>query len=167
MADLSDFRVGVVTVSTSRAEGSAEGDSSGDALAACAEELGGRVILRETISDEQPVIAATLREACDIQRCELVLTTGGTGLSPDDVTPEATREIAERLAPGFAEAMRLASRESTEMWMLSRGVAVTRGNSLIVNFPGSRKAIHECWSAIAIALPHALRLLSGADDAHP
>ncbi len=163
---LGGIRVAVLTVSTSRAEGSGEGDAGGDALAACAEELGGQVIVRELISDERSVIVATLREACDVQRCELVLTTGGTGLAPDDVTPEATREVAERLAPGLAEAMRLASRESTPMWMLSRGVAATRGSSLILNFPGSRKAIPECWNAISGALPHALRLLAGTERSH-
>lgn len=165
--DLSGFRVAVLTVSTTRAEGSGKEDASGNALAARAEELGGQVIVRETVSDERAVIAAALRDACDVQRCELVLSTGGTGLAPDDVTPEATREIAERLAPGFAEAMRLASSRSTPMWMLSRGVAATRGSSLILNFPGSRKAIPECWEAIAAALPHALRLLAGIERGHP
>lgn len=161
------FRVAVITVSTSRARGSGAADGSGDALASCAEEIGGQVIVRETISDDREVIAAALRQACDVERCELVLTTGGTGFAPDDVTPEATREVAERLAPGLAEAMRLASREATEMWMLSRGVAAIRAGSLIVNFPGGEKAIRECWDAIATALPHALRLLAGSESGHP
>jgi molybdenum cofactor synthesis domain-containing protein len=95
-----------------------------------------------------------------------VLTTGGTGFAPDDVTPEATLAVADREAPGIAEAMRLASREHTAHWMLSRNVAAIRGRTLIVNFPGSPKAIAEAGEAIAEALPHALRLLAGESGGH-
>jgi molybdopterin biosynthesis enzyme MoaB len=82
------------------------------------------------------------------------------------VTPEATRDVIEREAPGIAEAMRAVSREHTPKWMLSRGVAGIRGGALIVNFPGSPRSIAECGEAIAAALPHALRLLAGADNSH-
>jgi molybdopterin adenylyltransferase len=95
-----------------------------------------------------------------------VLTTGGTGLSPDDVTPEATRAAIDREAPGIAEAMRAASREHTDKWMLSRGVAGTRGRTLIVNFPGNPPSIEQAGAAIAHALPHALALLARDDAGH-
>jgi molybdenum cofactor synthesis domain-containing protein len=90
-----------------------------------------------------------------------VLTTGGTGFSPNDLTPEATRAVIEREAPGIPEAMRAASRLHTRHWMLSRGVAGIRGSTLIINFPGSPGSIGEAGEAIATALPHALELLAG------
>jgi molybdenum cofactor synthesis domain-containing protein len=95
-----------------------------------------------------------------------VLTTGGTGFSPNDLTPEATRAVVEREAPGIPEAMRAASRPHTRHWMLSRGVAGIRGTTLIVNFPGNPKSIREAGEAIAGALPHALELLAGKRSAH-
>ena len=110
----------------------------------------------EVVPDERELIAGRLRWWADEGGCELVLTTGGTGLSPDDVTPEATRAVIEREAPGIAEAMRAASREHTDKWMLSRGVAGTCGRTLIVNFPGNPPAIEQAGAAIAAALPHAL-----------
>ena len=96
----------------------------------------------------------------------MVLTSGGTGLSPDDVTPEATRAVLEREAPGIAEAMRAASRPHSGNWMLSRGVAGTRGRTLIVNFPGSPRSIGQCGASLAAALPHALALLAGERTRH-
>jgi len=149
----------ILTISTSRARGDGE-DESGPALAAFAERLGAKVIGTEVVPDERELIAGRLRWWCDEGGCELVLTTGGTGLSPDDVTPEATRDVIDREAPGIAEAMRAASREHTDTWMLSRGVAGTRGRTLIVNFPGNPPAIDQAGEAIAAALPHALGLLA-------
>ncbi len=107
-----------------------------------------------------------MRHWCDVERCGLVLTTGGTGFSPTDVTPEATRAVIDREAPGLAEAMRLVSREYTRHWMLSRAVAGIRGQTLIVNFPGSPRSIAQAGAAIADALPHALALLAGGDSTH-
>lgn len=159
-------RAAVITISSSRALGGSEPDVSGAELAAFAEHLGAEVLVRELVSDNSAAIEETLKRVCDIDRCELVLTTGGTGFSPDDVAPEATLTVAERMAPGIAEAMRLASREHTPHWMLSRNVAVIRGESLIVNFPGSPKAIGEAGAAIAEALPHALRLLAARPVDH-
>jgi molybdopterin adenylyltransferase len=95
-----------------------------------------------------------------------VLTTGGTGMAPSDVTPEATRAVLDREAPGIAEAMRAASRKHTPHWMLSRSVAGIRGSTLIVNFPGNPRAIGESSESIAGALPHALSLIAGRRSSH-
>ncbi len=158
-------KAAILTVSTSRADGDGE-DLSGDGLAAFASGIGAEVVGRDLIADERDLVEEQLRYFSDELGCDLVLTTGGTGFAPDDVTPEATRAVADRDAPGIAEAMRLASREHTPHWMLSRNVAVIRGRTLIVNFPGNPKAIAESGEAIAPALPHALRLLAGENDRH-
>jgi len=157
------MRAAVITISDSRSAGEAE-DESGARLAAFAESLGAEVAGREAIPDDQAVIEERLRHWCDEGGCELVLTTGGTGFAPRDVTPEATLAVIERAAPGIAEAMRLASRDHTDLWMVSRGVAGVRGRALIVNFPGSPKSIDETGPAIAGALRHAVELL--ADGSH-
>lgn len=159
-------RAAVVTVSTSRAAGEAT-DEGGPELERFAERIGAQVVAREVVPDDWDRIAAVLRDLADHNRCELILTTGGTGFAPSDVTPEATRESIEREAPGLAEAMRAASREHTPHWMLSRALAGVRGRTLIVNFPGNPKAIAEAGEAIAASLPHALELLAGADPGHP
>jgi len=153
-------RAAVITVSTSRSRGEAE-DTGGPALVALVERIGCEVIATETVADERELIARRLRHFADEQDCALVATTGGTGLSPDDVTPEATLDVIDREAPGIAEAMRLASREHVPgHWMLSRGVAGARGRTLIVNFPGNPNAIEQAGAAIADGLPHALALLA-------
>jgi molybdopterin adenylyltransferase len=149
----------VLTISTSRARGGGE-DVSGPALAAFAERIGARVVGTEVIPDERELIAGRLRFWVDEGGCELILTTGGTGFAPDDVTPEATRDVIEREAPGLGEGMRLASSEHTPMWVASRGIAGTRGRSLIVNFPGNPPAIEQAGAAIEPALPHILALLT-------
>jgi molybdenum cofactor synthesis domain-containing protein len=159
------MRAALLTVSTSKARGEGE-DTSGARLAEFVAELGLEVAAREVVEDDQWRIVPRLRHFCDDLRVNLVLTSGGTGFSPDDVTPEATREVIEREAPGIAEAMRAASREQTANWMLSRGVAGTRGRTLIVNFPGNPRSIGQCGEAIGAALPHALALLAGERPAH-
>jgi molybdenum cofactor synthesis domain-containing protein len=158
-------RAAVITISTSKAAGEGE-DESGPALVALAQGIGADVIGTEVIGDERTLIASRLRHWCDEGVVDLVLTTGGTGLAPSDVTPEATRDVIEREAPGIAEAIRLASREHTHHWMLSRAVSGTRRRTLIVNLPGNPKAIGEAGDAIAEALPHALALLSGGRTEH-
>jgi molybdenum cofactor synthesis domain-containing protein len=152
-------RAAILTVSTSRAGEGGGADEGGPKLAALAGSLGAEVTTTEIVPDDRKRIAERLRHLCDEAGHELVLTTGGTGFSPDDVTPEATRDVIERDAPGLAEAIRLASREHTRLWMVSRGVAGTRGGTLIVNFPGSPKAIDEVGPAVADGIAHALSLL--------
>lgn len=159
------MRAALLTVSTSKARGEGE-DESGARLAEFAAGLGLEIAAQEIVADDQWRIIARLRHFCDQLGVDLVLTSGGTGLSPDDLTPEATRAVIEREAPGIAEAMRAASRPHSPHWMLSRAVAGTRGATLIVNFPGSPKSISECGEAIAPALPHALALLAGSRSAH-
>jgi len=155
----------LLTVSTSKARGEGD-DESGARLAAFATGLGLEIAAGEIVADDQATVEDRLRHFCDELGVEVVLTSGGTGLSPDDLTPEATRAVIEREAPGIAEAMRAASRPHTPHWMLSRGVAGTRGRTLIVNFPGSPRSIDQCGEAIGEALSHALALLAGERPAH-
>lgn len=154
------MRAAAVTISTSKAAGVGE-DESGPALEALARQLGATEVLRALIGDERERIEARLRQLCDQEGCALVLTSGGTGLSPTDVTPEATHAVLQREAPGLAEAMRLASRPHTPNWMLSRALAGTRGASLIVNLPGNPRAIEQVGAALTPPLRHALSLIEG------
>jgi molybdopterin adenylyltransferase len=158
----------VITVSSSRAAGGGGPDESGPRLEAVVDRLGGGLLGREVVADDANAIAARLRHWTDEERCDLILTSGGTGLAPSDVTPEATRAVIDREAPGIAEALREASRPYTDRWMLSRGVSGTRGRTLIVNFPGSPRSIDQTAPAIESAVSHALDLLSGeaADESH-
>ena len=162
---LNGFRAAVITVSTSKARGDGE-DVSGPALAAFAEQLGLEVVSVEVIPDERELIAGRLRYWCDEGGCELVLTTGGTGFSIDDLTPEATRDVIEREAPGFAEAMRAAAVQITPHGMLSRGISGIAGYTLIINFPGSPKAVEEGFGVIAPTLRHVVRTLRGDSSHH-
>jgi molybdopterin adenylyltransferase len=158
-------RAAVITVSSSRArDGGA--DESGDALARMVDSLGATLAGRELLADEKGPIEASLRQWADVSGCDLILTTGGTGFSSNDVTPEATAAVIDRAAPGIAEAMRQASAPHTEHWMLSRAIAGIRGGTLIVNFPGNPKAVAETFGAIAPALPHAIALLRGESISH-
>jgi molybdopterin adenylyltransferase len=159
-------RAAVLTISSSRAGDAEPSDESGPLLEAWVDTLGLDLAGTEVVADDADLIASRLRHWADAARCALVVTTGGTGFAPDDVTPEATAEVCDRDAPGIAEAIRAASREHTPHWMLSRGVAGIRGTTLIVNFPGSPKAIAQTAEALADALPHGLRLLTGERDPH-
>jgi molybdopterin adenylyltransferase len=158
-------RAAIITVSTSKAAAEGE-DESGPRLAALAEQLGAEVVGRDLIPDDRTQIEQRLRHWADVERCELVLSTGGTGVAPSDVTPEATMAVIEREVPGIAEAMRAASRPHTAYWMLSRGVAGVRGSSLVINFPGSPRSIEQTGEAIRDALAHALALLAGDSTTH-
>ncbi len=159
------MRAAVISISTSKSRGEGE-DTGGDALERFALGLGAELAGRDLISDDPELIRKRLLHWADAQRVELILTTGGTGFAPSDVTPEATQAVIERDAPGIPEAMRAASRDFTRHWMLSRGVAGIRGASLIVNFPGSPKSIGEAGAAIADALPHAIALIAGGHPSH-
>jgi molybdopterin adenylyltransferase len=159
------MRVAVLTISTSRAAGEA-GDESGDKLAELARRFGAESVERELIGDDRELIEGRLRHWADVERAELILTTGGTGLAPSDVTPEATAAVIDRPAPGIAEAIRQASQPHTSLWMLSRGVAGLRGSTLIVNFPGSPRSIDQTGALLEDALPHALALLRGERGGH-
>src|ERR1700737_4202465 len=152
--------IGVLTISDSGAKGARE-DTSGENIRAILTQLPGAVISAGAIiPDERELIEGTLREWSDEKQLNLILTTGGTGLAPRDATPEATRAIIDREAPGIAEAMRAVSLQHTPFGMLSRGVAGARGRTLIINLPGSPKAVKECLEYILPVLPHAINLLT-------
>lgn len=166
-SDAQPARAAIITISTSRASAAEPAaDESGERLAAFVQSVGAEVVGRELIADEQRLIEERLRHWADQERCQLILTTGGTGLASSDVTPEATRAVIEREIPGIPQAMRDASRAHTPHWMLSRGLAGTRGASIIINFPGSPRSIDQVGEAIAAALPHAIALVAGRHSSH-
>jgi molybdopterin adenylyltransferase len=154
------FRAAVVTVSDKGAAGLRE-DASGPVLRGLLEDAGASVGEPTVVPDEQERIEQQLRGLADGGDVDLVVTTGGTGLALRDRTPEATLAVVDRLAPGFAEAMRAASLEITPHAMLSRAVAGVRGRTLIINLSGSPKACREQFAVIAPALPHAIETLTG------
>jgi molybdenum cofactor synthesis domain-containing protein len=151
------MRAAVLTVSSSLASGQGE-DVSGPRLAElCA--AAGMEVVRETVSDDRDAIAGVLTRLADQEQVRFVFTTGGTGLTVDDVTPEATRDVIDREAPGYAEAIRADSRDHTPLGLLTRGVSGVRGRTLIVNFPGNPKAIDQSWPIVAPTLEHAAATL--------
>ena len=161
------IRVGVLTISDRATRGKAE-DKSGPATAEVVRSnLEAEIVLQELIPDERSMIEETLRRWCDEAQIDLALTTGGTGFAPRDVTPEATQAVIERPAPGFAEAMRAASLLVTPHAMLSRAVSGIRGQTLIINLPGSPKAVREHLAVILPALPHAIELLQQGSQPVP
>ncbi len=155
-------RVAIVTVSDRVSRGDAE-DRSGPALRACWEEAldAGWQVEERLVADERPAIERLLTELVDAVGCCLVLTTGGTGSAPRDVTPEATVEVCDRLLPGFGERMRAVSVEAVPSAILSRQVAGLRGTSLIVNLPGSPAGARQCLLAVLPVIPHGIAVAGG------
>jgi molybdopterin adenylyltransferase len=150
----------IVTVSDSAVQGTRE-DRSGPMLRERLDALGWAVLAQELVADEADQIADTLRRLADSGKVALILTTGGTGVALRDVTPEATRTVLEREIPGLSELMRSEGRQATPFAVLSRGLAGTRGKTLIVNLPGSPKGAVESLDAIVKLIPHVIDLLEG------
>jgi molybdenum cofactor synthesis domain-containing protein len=151
------MQTAIITVSTSLARGEGE-DVSGGKLAQAARDAGADVVATEIVPDDAAAIEARLRAHVEAG-VALVFTTGGTGLTPDDVTPEATRAVIERDAPGFAEAMRVEGAKHTPLGILTRGVSGVAGRTLIVNFPGNPKAIDQLFGVLAPTLRHVTETL--------
>lgn len=154
------MRVAVITLSDSGYAGKRV-DLSGPAIQEMVEERGWTVVQTTLLPDRREMLERELRRLCDGGLADLILTTGGTGFSPNDVTPEATMAVVERPTPGIPEAMRYYSLQITPRAMLSRAAAGIRGRTLIVNLPGSPKAVRECLQAILPALDHGLEILKG------
>lgn len=153
------MRFGIVSISDRCFGGECE-DKSGPAVAECLESLSDESIYK-LVPDEKDMISAALIEFADVFKVDVVFTTGGTGFAPRDITPEATREVIEKEVPGISEAIRAKSLEITERAMLSRAVSGIRGKTLIINLPGSPKAVRESIAVILNVLPHAVETLSG------
>ena len=161
-----DRSAAVLTVSDRGSRGESL-DTAGPAVAALLESAGFEVVARALVADEPGAIQEQLRAWADDLGLALVLTAGGTGLSPRDRTPEATAEVVDYLVPGIPEAMRASGRENTATAMLSRGLAGVRGRTLIINLPGSERGAAESLRAVLDALPHALDQLRGGDHTTP
>ncbi len=155
-----DFRVTVITLSDRSYSGERE-DLSGPVVRAYLKEHGWGEAEYLLLPDDRALLEDALIELADVKKADLVLTTGGTGFAPRDITPEATSAVATRSAPGISEAIRAYSLTKTKHAMLSRGVSVIRNSTLIINLPGSPKAVREAMDVIIEALPHGLGLLRG------
>lgn len=161
---MADLRIGIITCSDTRSTGETE-DTAGPALADACVEAGWTVVDYRIVPDDVEAISSAIIGMADDAHADVVLTTGGTGFSPRDVTPEATMRACDREAPGIAEAIRAQSMAVTRRAMLSRGVAALRGTTLVVNFPGSRKGALESFGFIADQLEHAVEMMAGGG--HP
>ena len=148
----------IITVSDTR---TLDNDVSGDKLAELLIGAGAEVTGKLIVSDDLDGLQSTLRSVADREDVNLIITTGGTGLAPRDNTPEATKAVIDKEAPGLAEAMRRETYGKTPLSMLSRGVCGVRGETLIINLPGSPKAVQECFEIIRPVLGHAVKLISG------
>jgi len=154
------IRAAVLTVST-RASAGVRKDTSGPVLCGLIQEYIGDVVDYSVVSDDFDAIQAALIRICDTIMADIVFTLGGTGFSPSDVTPEASESVIQRLAPGISEAIRAKSLEKTNRAMLSRGVAGTRNKTLIINMPGSEKAVRETFEIVQPVLEHVVELIHG------
>ena len=154
------MRVAILTVSDSVSRGKSE-DRSGPALAARCKELGWDVVSTAVSADDRASIEGFIKTVADSRTADLILTTGGTGIDPRDMTPEATMAVADRLIPGFAEQMRAEGLKKTPRATMSRAVAAIRAQTIIINTPGSPKGAVESLDAIAALLPHAVEVVHG------
>ena len=159
------FNVGILTISDKGWRGQRY-DESGKTIRDSLSVLGNRVIKYEIIPDEVDIIAGKLAEWADEGNVDVILTTGGTGLGPRDVTPEATLSVVDKVVPGFTEAMRTKTFNTTPLAILSRAVAGVRGKCFIINLPGSPRAVRECLEIVLPAIPHAVEILRGEVTEH-
>lgn len=155
---MASLKIGVLTSSDSRTE---ETDTSGKALRELSEGRGWTIAAYHLVPDDREAIASALIEMADSDRCDVVFTTGGTGLSPRDVVPEITLQVSDREVPGIGQVIRGESLKITNRAMLSRGTAGQRGSTLIINLPGSEKAARESFGFVADALEHAAEMMAG------
>lgn len=161
------IRAAILTISDKGAAGQRV-DTAGPAVASLLASIGAEIVETTVLPDVRETIATQLRRWTDETGVDLILTTGGTGLSPRDVTPEATLDVADRLVPGIAELMRESGRKSTHLSSLSRSAAVMRKQTLIINLPGSERGARESLESILELLPHAVELLRGdSAEEHP
>lgn len=156
------MRAAIITSSDSGYAGERE-DVSGPVIAEMVKEAGYEVVWQKVLPDDLAMLEEAMKEICDEEKADLLLTTGGTGFSPRDVMPEATLAVAERMVPGIPEAMRAYSLQFTKRAMLSRAASGIRKRTLIVNLPGSPKAVRECLEYILPELEHGLKILLGLD----
>ena len=162
---MGDIQAAVLTVSDKGYAGKRE-DVSGPELAGLARQMGADVIRQCVVPDEREEIVRQLVSLSDQMEVDLVLTTGGTGVTPRDVTPEATRAVIEREIPGLAEVLRFEGYRQTPLAVISRGVAGTRGRTLIVNLPGNPKAVREGMETLTEILPHTIQMMRGEHTEH-
>ena len=158
-----EIRAVAITVSDRCARGEAE-DVSGAVLVECLQEIGAEIVEKKIVSDDFAPLVEELKKQAVRSDVNLIFTTGGTGFAPRDTTPEATRAVIEREAPGLAEAMRSETLKKTPTAVLSRAVCGIRRDCLIINLPGSPKAVRECFDVIKTVLPHAVALLAGQTE---
>ena len=159
------LNTGILTISDKGSRGQRE-DKSGEVIREMLSGINSTVVKYEIVPDEQGVIADKLVEWADKAGLDVILTTGGTGLGPRDVTPEATLSVVDKTVPGIAEAMRARSLEKTPMAVLSRAAAGVRKQCLIINLPGSPKAVRECLEVVLPAIPHAIEIIKGEVTEH-
>jgi molybdopterin adenylyltransferase len=159
------INIGILTISDKGSRGHRQ-DKSGEVIRDVVAQLNSSIVKYEIVPDEVDIISGKLIDWADGGGVDVILTTGGTGLSRRDVTPEATLSVIDKEVPGFAEAMRAKSLEKTPMAVLSRAVAGLRGRCLIINLPGSPKAVQECLEVVLPALPHAVEIIKGEVTEH-
>lgn len=158
---MSVFTIAVVTSSNSIFRGERENDSVEKLMELIKRDLDSDIHIHRVVPDNIEILKETMIELIDREKVDLLLTVGGTGLSPEDVTPEATDMIIDRHVPGLAEEMRRASLHNSRRAMLTRAIAGTRGNTLVINFPGNPKGVEECFTAISDQIPHAINITNG------